>query len=106
MDSELAQLAEPAKEKTEGEAGSSAGASGTTGAKRRTGAGRKDYVSSIEKQRRAMLRYSIGALVLGGLGVAYFGSGESVEKAGGTSVGGWERLKNNANDFLDVSHRG
>lgn len=108
VDSELAQLAEPAKEKVEDEAGagSSAGAgagstSGKTGARRR-GAGRKEYVSSIERQRRAMLRYGIGALVIGGLGAAYFGGAET-EKAGAPSVGGWERLKNNANEFLDVS---
>ena len=43
------------------------------GERQRTGAGRKDYVSSIERQRRAYLRYGLGALVIGGLYAVYVG---------------------------------
>jgi hypothetical protein len=51
-----------------------------------------------------MLRYGIGALVLGGLGFAYFGGGQPApEKAGEPSPGGLDRIKNNLNDFMDVS---
>jgi len=46
------------------------------GERRRTGAGRKEYVSSIERQRRAYLRYGLGAMVLGGLWAVYY-SGRS-----------------------------
>ena len=52
---------------------------------RRTGAGRKEYVSSIERQRRAYFRYGLGALVLGGLGAVYFagqGDGRGVGRVG------------------------
>lgn len=37
----------------------------------RTGAGRKEYVSSIEKQRRLLLRWSLAGLAVGGLGLVY-----------------------------------
>ena len=97
VDSEMARLAEPEPEpvKKEGE---------TTGARpKRTGAGRKEYVSSIEKKRRQLLRISLGALVVGGLGAVYFGGEEKAKAAGEPSVGGFERLKQNTNEFLDVS---
>lgn len=99
VDSELARLAQPEKEDDKSKAGSA----GPGGAKRRTGAGRKEYVSSIEKQRRAMLRYGIGALVVGGVAAALFGGEAEVAKEGEPKVGTIERLKNNANEFFDVS---
>ncbi len=99
VDSEMARLAEPAPESNKPKDGQQ-----TTGARRRTGAGRKEYVSSIEKQRKAMLRYSIGALVIGGLAVTFFGAGEGeAVKEGEPQVGTFERVKNNVNEFLDVS---
>jgi len=97
VDSEMARLAEPEPEpvKKDGQA---------SGARpKRTGAGRKEYVSSIEKKRRQLLRISLGALVVGGLGAVYFGGEEKAKVEGEPSVGGFERLKRNANEFLDVS---
>lgn len=101
VDSEMARLADPEPEPAQKEG--AAGASGTGPKARRTGAGRKEYATSVEKQRRAMLRYGIGALVLGGVAAAYFTEGEKVQKEGEAAVGGFERLKNNASEFLDVS---
>jgi import inner membrane translocase subunit TIM50 len=103
VDSEMARLAEPEPEAEKKDG--AAGAASTGPRARRTGAGRKEYVSSVEKQRRAMLRYGIGALVLGGVAAAYFAEGEKVQKEGEAKVGGLERLKNNASEFLDVSWR-
>jgi import inner membrane translocase subunit TIM50 len=37
----------------------------------RTGAGKKEYVSSIERQRRLLLRWSLAGLILGGFGYVY-----------------------------------
>lgn len=99
VDSEMARLAEPEPEPVKKE--------GETGARsKRTGAGRKEYVSSIEKQRRQFLRISLGALLVGGLGAVYFGGEEKPTVAGEPSVGGFERLKQNTNEFLDVSKFG
>lgn len=63
IDPEAAALPEPVKE-GEGESGA--------GGKERTGAGRKEYVSSIERSRRRMLRLALGAVIIGGLGAAAF----------------------------------
>ena len=103
VDSEMARLTEPEPEPEPAQKEGAAGASGTGPKARRTGAGRKEYATSVEKQRRAMLRYGIGALVLGGVAAAYFTEGEKVQKEGEAAVGGFERLKNNASEFLDVS---
>jgi import inner membrane translocase subunit TIM50 len=48
-----------------------AGAAGGSG-RERTGAGKKEYVSSIERQRRMLTRVGMGVLVLGGLGGAWY----------------------------------
>lgn len=44
------------------------------GGKRRTGAGRKEYVSSIERQRKMWARMGLGAAAVGALGAAYYAS--------------------------------
>jgi import inner membrane translocase subunit TIM50 len=46
----------------------------------RTGAGRKEYVSSIEKQRRLLLRWSLAGLALGGLGLIYTMGDDAVSR--------------------------
>ncbi|GFZ44526.1 Mitochondrial import inner membrane translocase subunit TIM50 [Saitozyma sp. JCM 24511] len=66
---------EPIKEGETGEkdgAGAGAGAAGGAGRKGRTGAGRKEYVSSIERQRRMWARLGLGALAVGGLGAVWY----------------------------------
>jgi import inner membrane translocase subunit TIM50 len=64
IDPEIA-LPEPSKESQGGEG---------AGGKKRTGAGRKEYVSSIERQRKMWARMGMGAAALGALGAAYYAS--------------------------------
>lgn len=45
-----------------------------SGGKRRTGAGRKEYVSSIERQRKMWARMGMGAAAVGALGAAWYAS--------------------------------
>jgi import inner membrane translocase subunit TIM50 len=56
-------LPEPAKEE-----------SGEASGKKRTGAGRKEYVSSIERQRKMWARMGLGAATVGALAAAYYAS--------------------------------
>ncbi|WVQ82805.1 hypothetical protein IAT38_004937 [Cryptococcus sp. DSM 104549] len=91
-------LPEPKKE-TEGE-GEGAG----KGPRKKTGAGKKEYVSSMEKRRRMWIRIGYGALGLGALGaVATMGSesGAPAEK----SVGPIESIKNNVTELLDYFNK-
>ncbi|KAK4683450.1 hypothetical protein P7C73_g6814, partial [Tremellales sp. Uapishka_1] len=68
------------------------------GGPKRTGAKGKEYVSSIERQRRLWSRIGLGALAVGGLGAVYYsGSGET----GKESVGPLERMKNNFSETMD-----
>ena len=102
VDSELARLAEPEPE-PESKTGAGAGEGGK--GKRGPSAGRKEYVTSIERQRRAALRWAIGGIVLGGLGVLYYGGDDKAAQAGpegAPTVGAFERIKNNAAEFFDV----
>jgi import inner membrane translocase subunit TIM50 len=98
IDPEVA-LPEPVKENEGGEGG---------GGKKRTGAGRKDYVSSIERQRKMWARTGMGAAALGALVAAYYASQEEegVAGAAGSDMSSWERLKTRTSDALDVgAHR-
>lgn len=65
IDPEVA-LPEPAKEEAEGSG------------KKRTGAGRKEYVSSIERQRKMYARVGLGAASLLALGAAFYASQDEV----------------------------
>jgi import inner membrane translocase subunit TIM50 len=77
------------------------------GAKReRTGASRKEYVSSMERQRRVYLRALMAAALVTGLGGAYYlgKADESVADVAEGGVGGhWNRLKTNVSEMFDVS---
>ena len=69
------------RQKRDGAAGADADADRSgSGPKRTTGAGRKQYVSSIERQRRMWLRYGLLGLGAGGIGYALYqgASGPSV----------------------------
>jgi import inner membrane translocase subunit TIM50 len=61
-----AALPEPVKEESEGSG------------KKRTGAGRKEYVSSIERQRKLYARVGLGAASLLALGAAFVASQDEV----------------------------
>lgn len=61
-----AALPEPVKEEGEGSG------------RKRTGAGRKEYVSSIEKQRKMYARVGLGAAALAALGAAFYASQDEV----------------------------
>lgn len=61
-----AALPEPVKEEAEGSG------------KKRTGAGRKEYVSSIERQRKMYARLGLGAASLLALGAAFYASQDEV----------------------------
>lgn len=76
------------------------------GPRERTGASRKEYVSSMERQRRMYLRVLLGAALAGGLGGAYYlgKADESVEAVAEGGVGGhMNRLKTNVSEMFDVS---
>lgn len=70
IDSEQARIDAPKEKAGEGQ----------SGPRQRTGAGRKEYVSSIERRRKALLRFTLAALLAGGIGVSVYGvdGGESV----------------------------
>lgn len=63
-----AALPEPVKEEAEGSG------------KKRTGAGRKEYVSSIERQRKMYARVGLGAASLLALGAAFYASQDEVSR--------------------------
>lgn len=69
IDSEQARIDAPKEKAGEGQ----------SGPRQRTGAGRKEYVSSIERRRKALLRFTLAALLAGGIGVSVYGvdGGES-----------------------------
>jgi import inner membrane translocase subunit TIM50 len=46
--------------------------------RKRTGAGRKEYVSSIERQRKMYARFGLGAATLAALGAAFYASQDEV----------------------------
>ena len=75
---------------------------------KRTGAGRKEYVSSIERQRRLWLRLGLGGLVVGGLAAVYYADSKdpSAGAAGGEGLSGhYNRLKNNFNEMMDYFNK-
>ena len=114
IDPEVA-LPEPTKAE-DGEGGS--------GGRRRTGAGRKEYVSSIERQRKMMVRLGMGALAVGALGAAWYASqgevsqillphtahtgmvalirGRKLTRQTDDTTSSWQRLKTNTSEMLDV----
>lgn len=68
--------------------------------RKRTGAKEREYVSSMERQRRAYLRFLLGATVLGGVGGAiYLGQSDTP----GESTSWWQRVTGNAAEVTDVS---
>lgn len=65
----------------------------------RKGRPRKEYVSSIERQRRLMSRLGLTALLLGGVGTAYYlGQQKGEENAGNV----WDNFKRNFTELSDV----
>ncbi|KAL1407278.1 mitochondrial inner membrane protein required for protein import [Vanrija albida] len=61
---------------------------------------RKEYVSSIERQRRFMSRLGLGALLVGGVGTAYYlGQQKGESEASGNP---WENFKRNFSELSDV----
>ncbi|CAD6564449.1 MAG: mitochondrial inner membrane protein required for protein import [Tremellales sp. Tagirdzhanova-0007] len=78
------------------------------GERRRTGAGRKEYVSSIERQRRAYFRFGLGALILGGVGAVWWSGREddtTLQTEGGVS-GHLTRVRTNFSELFDVNLEG
>lgn len=71
-----AALPEPVKEEGEGSG------------RKRTGAGRKEYVSSIEKQRKMYARVGLGAASLLALGAAFYASQDEVNHSLSNMFGG------------------
>ena len=53
---------------------------GSSGGRERTGAGRKKYVSSIERQRRLWLRWSVVGAMVGGAGYIFYQSRSPVSR--------------------------
>lgn len=51
------------------------------GGNRRTGAGRKEYVSSIERQRKMWTRMGLGVATVGAIGAAWYASQGEVSQA-------------------------
>ncbi|WVR03091.1 hypothetical protein IAU60_000080 [Kwoniella sp. DSM 27419] len=84
-----AAIAEPEPEKTED-------------GKKRTGAGRKEYVSSMEKRRKMWIRYGYGALLVGGVAAIYAQGGQE----GSESKNGFiADFKTNMSDLLDYFNK-
>ena len=85
------------------------GKDGEGGDRRRTGAGRKEYISSIERQRRAYIRYGLGALLLGGLGAVYWVGRDDNAKTPSQEQGGVSghlaRMRTNFSDLFDYFNK-
>ncbi|ORX35097.1 hypothetical protein BD324DRAFT_582622 [Kockovaella imperatae] len=69
---------------------------------KRTGAGRKQYVSSIERQRRMWLRYGTGGLVVSGIAYALF---QGATDDGVSIDGQWKRFKASLSETFDVFNK-
>ncbi|OCF34942.1 mitochondrial import inner membrane translocase subunit TIM50 [Kwoniella heveanensis BCC8398] len=71
---------------------------------RRTGAGKKEYVSSMEKRRRMWIRYGYGALLVGGVAAIYAqgGSQEGQAESKGNFI---SDFKQNMSDLLDYFNK-
>ncbi|WRT63191.1 uncharacterized protein IL334_000094 [Kwoniella shivajii] len=71
--------------------------------KKRTGAGRKEYVSSMERRRKMWIRYGTGALLIGGVAAIY--AQESSEEQVANQEGPVTRFKNNMSELLDYFNK-
>ncbi|WWD22651.1 hypothetical protein CI109_107144 [Kwoniella shandongensis] len=74
------------------------------GEKKRTGAGKKEYVSSMEKSRRMWIRIGYGALIAGGLGAVYSVGGQN-EGENANSEGPVANFKNNMSELFDYFNK-
>ncbi|KAK8844795.1 hypothetical protein IAR55_006645 [Kwoniella newhampshirensis] len=74
------------------------------GEKKRTGAGKKEYVSSMEKSRRMWIRAGYGALIVGGLGAVYTVGGQKQGEAA-NSEGPIANFKNNMSELFDYFNK-
>ena len=67
---------------------------------KRTGAKEREYVSSMERTRKAYIRFLLATMGLGGIaGVIYMGQGEEGDQQGSW----WDRVTGNTSEMLDVS---
>ncbi|WVQ94093.1 hypothetical protein IAU59_001171 [Kwoniella sp. CBS 9459] len=71
---------------------------------RRTGAGKKEYVSSMEKRRKMWIRYGYGALLVGGVAAIYAQGGgqEGQTENKGNFI---SDFKQNMSDLLDYFNK-
>ncbi|RXK42686.1 hypothetical protein M231_00242 [Tremella mesenterica] len=68
----------------------------------RTRAGKKEYISSIDRQRRMWVRIGMTSLVIGGLGAAWYIDQKDGEM---TNTTHWTRFKTNLSEMLDVFNK-
>ncbi|WWC90220.1 uncharacterized protein L201_005153 [Kwoniella dendrophila CBS 6074] len=76
--------------------------------KRTTGAGKKEYVSSMEKRRKMWIRYGYGALLIGGTAAIFTQGGQNEEPTindKGEKEGPFDRFKNNVSELLDYFNK-
>ncbi|WVN87596.1 uncharacterized protein L203_102779 [Cryptococcus depauperatus CBS 7841] len=71
--------------------------------RRRTGAGRKEYVSSIDKQRKMWIRFGYGALLVGGVGAVLAMGGEKAGEANGGNM--FTTVKTNMSELFDIFNK-
>lgn len=66
---------------------------------KRTGAKEREYVSSMERTRKAYIRFLLAAMGVAGVaGVIYMGQGEEGDKGSW-----WDRVTSNTSEMMDVS---